>query len=137
MGNRRQLELELWLRGHHKDDLLQGSCMLVPHEEHNLPLTALILCLQPHLHNICFTISLIIQSLIQTITHVIVAVQDLLCQGSCLSSAWFNHKHAGQHEESRYNNGIASHGQIVLQVSRLVLRTHMQQVDITECTSRM
>ena len=50
LGNRRQLELELWLRGDHKDDLLQGGSPLVAQEEHDLPLTALILSLQPHLH---------------------------------------------------------------------------------------
>lgn len=50
LGNRRQLELELGLRGDRKDDPLQGGRMLVPQEEGDLPLAALILCLQPHLH---------------------------------------------------------------------------------------
>ncbi len=57
LGHRRQLELELRLRWHHKDDLLQGSRMLVAQEEHDLSLAALILCLQTYLHEVGCTVS--------------------------------------------------------------------------------
>ncbi len=58
LGHGRQLELELRLRGHHKDDLLQGSCVLVAQEEHDLSLAALILCLHTYLHEVGCTVSL-------------------------------------------------------------------------------
>ena len=58
LGHGRQLELELRLRWHHKDDPLQGSRMLVAKEEHDLSLAALILCLQTYLHEVGCTVSL-------------------------------------------------------------------------------
>ncbi len=58
LGHRCQLELKLRLRGHYKDDPLQGSCMLVAQEEHDLSLAALILCLQTYLHEVGCTVSL-------------------------------------------------------------------------------
>lgn len=63
LRNRCQLELELGLRGDRKDDFLQGGGMLVPQEEGDLPLAALILCLQPHLHTPPSALRLLLQPL--------------------------------------------------------------------------